>query len=294
MTKDELLTQAEGYLLRNLQVIHDMRTGKSEAKACKDNNVKLSKFRNFVFSNPDKPYEEQTPVIKKGYAVLSTGYEYLFALVMVYNRGWKIEEYPDGLIVVKMKGNDYMPEDIERSMKAVLRTLSPREQKVLTCRGIRRMTLEETGKELGINRERIRQIEAKAMRKLNHPSRANVMYLGIDYMDKINSVKEEARNQARTEFNEELERIKKIAYREERNRCFNENGAYDKNHPLSMSLDDLEFSVRTYNCLIRAGVKTAQDIADMSLADLTCVRNLGRKSRDEVVNKMKELGIVIS
>mgnify|MGYP003206983782 FL=1 len=58
----------------------------------------------------------------------------------------------------------------------VLKTLTPREEKVLRLRfGLedgRPRTLEEVGKEFNVTRERIRQIEAKALRKLRHPSRS--------------------------------------------------------------------------------------------------------------------------
>ena len=58
----------------------------------------------------------------------------------------------------------------------MLETLSPRERKVLKLRfGLddgRSRTLEEVGREFGVTRERIRQIEAKALRKLRHPSRS--------------------------------------------------------------------------------------------------------------------------
>ena len=61
-------------------------------------------------------------------------------------------------------------------MNKVLETLSPREKKVLIMRfGLddgKPKTLEEVGKEFKVTRERIRQIEAKAIRKLKHPTRA--------------------------------------------------------------------------------------------------------------------------
>ena len=65
---------------------------------------------------------------------------------------------------------------LKEQLVAVLSTLTPREEKVLKLRfGIedgRTRTLEEVGKEFNVTRERIRQIEAKALRKLRHPSRS--------------------------------------------------------------------------------------------------------------------------
>jgi len=65
---------------------------------------------------------------------------------------------------------------LKRELDAVLETLTDREEKVLRMRfGLldgRSRTLEEVGREFGVTRERIRQIEAKALRKLRHPSRS--------------------------------------------------------------------------------------------------------------------------
>ena len=65
---------------------------------------------------------------------------------------------------------------LKEQLISVLDTLTPREEKVLRLRyGIddgRPRTLEEVGKEFNVTRERIRQIEAKALRKLRHPSRS--------------------------------------------------------------------------------------------------------------------------
>lgn len=73
----------------------------------------------------------------------------------------------------------YIKESNEDVVNAVLDTLSDREANILRLRfgigGKKAMTLEEVGKEYGLTRERIRQIEAKALRKLRHPSRANIL-----------------------------------------------------------------------------------------------------------------------
>ena len=73
----------------------------------------------------------------------------------------------------------YIKESNGDVVNAVLDTLSNREANILRLRfgigGKKAMTLEEVGKEYGLTRERIRQIEAKALRKLRHPSRANIL-----------------------------------------------------------------------------------------------------------------------
>ena len=55
---------------------------------------------------------------------------------------------------------------------------------------------------------------------------------------------------------------------------------------LEMPIEELELSVRSYNCLKRAGISTVQDLANKSEAEMMKVRNLGKKSLDEVINKL--------
>jgi RNA polymerase primary sigma factor len=78
-------------------------------------------------------------------------------------------------------GIDY---SLKRTVREVLETLSPREAKVLCMRfGIDTITdhtLEEVGQDFEVTRERIRQIEAKALRKLRHPSRAKLLKAFVD------------------------------------------------------------------------------------------------------------------
>ena len=64
-----------------------------------------------------------------------------------------------------------------------------------------------------------------------------------------------------------------------------------KEKVLEMSIDELELSVRSYNCLKRAGINTVEELTNKTPDDMMKVRNLGRKSLDEVYAKLKELGL---
>lgn len=64
-----------------------------------------------------------------------------------------------------------------------------------------------------------------------------------------------------------------------------------KNRILEMSIEELELSVRSYNCLKRAGINTVQELTQRTDEDMMKVRNLGRKSLEEVTQKLKQLGL---
>ena len=64
-----------------------------------------------------------------------------------------------------------------------------------------------------------------------------------------------------------------------------------KEKVLEMLIEELELSVRSYNCLKRAGITTVEDLANKTEADMMKVRNLGKKSLDEVTNKLHALGL---
>jgi len=68
----------------------------------------------------------------------------------------------------------------------------------------------------------------------------------------------------------------------------------EKEKVLEMSIDELELSVRSYNCLKRAGINTVQELTNRTSEDMMKVRNLGRKSLEEVLAKLKELGLQLN
>jgi DNA-directed RNA polymerase subunit alpha len=67
----------------------------------------------------------------------------------------------------------------------------------------------------------------------------------------------------------------------------------EKGKVLEMNIDELELSVRSYNCLKRAGINTVEELCNKTSEDMMKVRNLGRKSLEEVLAKLNELGLAL-
>ena len=68
----------------------------------------------------------------------------------------------------------------------------------------------------------------------------------------------------------------------------------EKEKVLEMNIDELELSVRSYNCQNRAGINTVEELCNRTSDDMMKVRNLGRKSLEEVLAKLKELGLELN
>jgi len=66
-----------------------------------------------------------------------------------------------------------------------------------------------------------------------------------------------------------------------------------KDKILEMTIEELDLSVRSYNCLKRAGINTVEELIQRNEDDMMKVRNLGKKSLEEVVNKLRELGLIL-
>ena len=63
---------------------------------------------------------------------------------------------------------------------------------------------------------------------------------------------------------------------------------------LEMTIEELDFSVRSFNCLKRAGINTVEDLINTSEEDMMKVRNLGRKSLEEVIGKLEAMGLELA
>lgn len=148
--------------------------------------------------------------------------------------------------------------------------LSEQEKKILELRFKYRLTLDETAAEIQRTRERIRQIEAKALRKI----RGRKHKLRLYTLEEVTEMIENARER----WEEEKTKL------EEKQKS---NGIDDQ------GIEELDLSVRTYNCLIRKGIKTIGDIKHFDQNQVKysywqSVRNLGKRSLEELRTKMRE------
>ena len=174
--------------------------------------------------------------------------------------------YPDNLLYDIFGGEWEFPRpaDFDGSLEYVLYTLTERERRVLDFRYKDGLTFEEIGKRFCVTRERIRQIHVKALRKLCNPER--LIYLKYGVSGVIRWKSESARDAA-------LASLPKP----------------DK--PEDIPLEELGLSVRSYNCLKRTGMNTLREVSEMTFDELCYVRNIGKKSVDEICAVLTNYGI---
>lgn len=181
-------------------------------------------------------------------------------------------------------------EDRLKGLEYVLGLLSERERQVLCDRFEDELSLYETGKKYNITRERIRQIEAKAIRKLRHPAR--MKYITQGYAATSGELRQIVEERYKSTLESlEAEYLVKIAELRDKISLIEDKtqkltATKDANEiitDIGTPLEELNLSVRSYNCLARHGIKTLYDICALTYDDLQKVRNMGRKSVEEVV-----------
>lgn len=176
------------------------------------------------------------------------------------------------------------PDDVALVLEYIIqKTLTEREGRVLDMRYKRYMTMAAIGEEYGLRAERIRQIEAKAVRKLRHPSRSRYILMGMEGY--INYLRDTAVDERLREYKKEIISLeKKIAeltdteYEEEKNEL--------ENAPLA----ELDLSVRTFNILYRAGYSTVKELLDADAEKIVSLPNLGLKNFSDLIDVLSEKG----
>ena len=160
--------------------------------------------------------------------------------------------------------------------------ITDKEEKVIRLYYIDGKTLEEIGKEFGFTRERIRQINEKAIKKLK-------LFKKYFYGGKWCLMEELAKE----EYQKYLETQKSYWKYESAKQYIlqYESGVF---LPIrEQKIENLDLSMRSYNCLKRAGIRTIGDLLNFTYNDLFKIRNLGRKSLKEVLDKIHDLGLVL-
>ena len=196
------------------------------------------------------------------------------------------KEYPKNLlsqVFVNGLPTD-LPDDVALVLEYIIqKTLTEREGRVLDMRYKRYMTMAAIGEEYGLRAERIRQIEAKAVRKLRHPSRSRYILMGMEGY--INYLRDTAVDERLREYKKEIISLeKKIAeltdteYEEEKNEL--------ENAPIA----ELDLSVRTFNILYRAGYSTVRELLDADAEKIVSLPNLGLKNFSDLIDVLSEKG----
>lgn len=183
------------------------------------------------------------------------------------------------------------PSDLEEGLEIMLSKLTDKERTVIHCRYEEGLNLVETGQRVGVTDGRVRQIEAKALRKLRYSNAwiqcgqdrvISKMKIQKFIEDDIAIV---TKHQVLQRLDDELVSLKKLIQG-----CTQEAiKEYLKSHP-DMPIDDLELSVRAFNCLKRKGINTVTDLRNCTREDLMQVRNLGWRCIQEIERVLNKLG----
>ena len=207
---------------------------------------------------------------------------------------WKrrilLEEYPMNILkAIKDDSDRNLPDEITEEnrsgLKCALSTLTEREQNILRYRYVDRLSLAEIGVIIGVNVERIRQIESHALRELRKHKNWYMIEFGLEGYIK-----------RRCEL--EYERAYQIGYTDGY-----KDGVKEANEGItkpgisvtitSLPIEALELSKRAYNTLTMAGYKCIGDLIAISdKRKITGIKNFGIKQRAEVAEGLKRFGIL--
>ena len=191
----------------------------------------------------------------------------------------------------KFSNLEAYPSDLEESLDIMIQKLYDQERKVILYRYEECLSYDEIAERLGVTRERVRQIEAKAIRKLRYSN--GWVLVGKDRVVSAMEIQKQIENNIaiRTKHEVIMALDDKVASLRKIIKDCTEN-AIKKflKSDLDLKIEELDFSYRTYECLKRAGINTVDDLRKRSATELAQVRNLGYHSLNEIEEKLASLG----
>lgn len=187
-----------------------------------------------------------------------------------------------------------IPPDVDETMINAIDSLTSREQTVIRGYYQDRKTEREIAEELGLSTSRIQQIESHAMRKLRHPSRlAYIVYGNGYYINKKQEAEKITKTYAIQQAAKELERLNELIEIKSATLTNTKHVICNNAHFLDLSIENLDLTVRGYNCLKRAGIETVGELVTITEKDLMKIRNMGRKAADDIIAKLRDYGLAL-
>lgn len=177
--------------------------------------------------------------------------------------------YPQNLLTAILQGTDLpvpdITDDIIAGLNYAVSTLSYREQEILRRSYVERQTQKSTAEYFSVSSSRISSLERQTLRKLRSASRVPYILYGEQ------GLKDREAAIAR----EKLERFDAEKYKT----------------ILSIRFEELDLTVRSFNCLRRAGYEKVADIIGLTEDEILGIKNLGRKNLDEIARKLLSVGV---
>ena len=299
MERDMAYRSARENIAKILNVIDEITVnGKSEASACAKYNINMEKFRRIV--RTDISCNDMPDDVKK------------------YNKlSENIDNMSDeAVFLYSIFGEEIYPcDDFYQCLNIATKDFTNNEKYVIRHKFFERESFREIAEQLNLSGARISQILYKAMRKLKHPSRSKYFKLGLDgvklteeykrkSLELDNRLKQIEGLKAKIKYldatitntNREIDRLNNVIHRQNLDIDGITKKVKDKLKSEDLDyggtpIEELDLSVRAYNSLKLAGINTLGEMAIRSISDYKKIRNLGEKTLNEIIEKLRSLSI---